>query len=262
MRVVRFTPQPDAGLGNDPLFGILEDDDQITIISGDPIYHGIQKTAAKVELTKVRLLAPVIPRSKIVCVGKNYADHAAEMGSEVPAEPIIFLKPNTSVIGPGDTIVWPAMAPTIDYEAELAIVIGRVCKEVPKERVKDVIFGYTMANDITTRELQKRDGQWTRAKSFDTFCPLGPWIETEFIPGTQRISLTVNGETKQDASISQMIFGIEDIVAFVTQVMTLLPGDVIITGTPAGIGPLPEKSTVTVSIAGLGELTNKVSARP
>ena len=262
MRVVRFTPQPDAGLGSDPLFGILEDDDQITIISGDPIYHGIQKTAAKIELNKVRLLAPVIPRSKIVCVGKNYADHAAEMGSEVPAEPIIFLKPNTSVIGPGDTIVWPAMAPTIDYEAELAIVIGRVCKEVPKERVKDVIFGYTMANDVTTRELQKRDGQWTRAKSFDTFCPLGPWIETEFVPGTQRISLTVNGEVKQDATISQMIFGIEDIVHFVTQVMTLLPGDVIITGTPAGIGPLPEKSTVTVAIEGLGELTNKVSARP
>ena len=262
MRVVRFTPQPDAGLGSDPLFGILEDDDQITIISGDPIYHGIQKTAAKIELTKVRLLAPVIPRSKIVCVGKNYADHAAEMGSEVPAEPIIFLKPNTSVIGPGDTIVWPAMAPTIDYEAELAIVIGRVCKEVPKERVKDVIFGYTMANDVTTRELQKRDGQWTRAKSFDTFCPLGPWIETEFVPGTQRISLTVNGEVKQDATISQMIFGIEEIIAFVTQVMTLLPGDVIITGTPAGIGPLPEKSSVTVAIEGLGELTNKVSARP
>ena len=262
MRVVRFTPQPDAGLGTDPLFGILEEDDQITIISGDPIYHGIQKTAAKIELTKVRLLAPVIPRSKIVCVGKNYADHAAEMGSEVPAEPIIFLKPNTSVIGPGDTIVWPAMAPTIDYEAELAIVIGRVCKEVPKERVKDVIFGYTMANDVTTRELQKRDGQWTRAKSFDTFCPLGPWIETEFVPGTQRISLTVNGEVKQDATISQMMFGIEEIVAFVTQVMTLLPGDVIITGTPAGIGPLPEKSTGTVSIEGLGELTNKVSARP
>jgi len=262
MRVVRFTPQPDAGLGSDPLFGILEDDDQITIISGDPIYHGIQKTAAKIELAKVRLLAPVIPRSKIVCVGKNYADHAAEMGSEVPAEPIIFLKPNTSVIGPGDTIVWPAMAPTIDYEAELAIVIGRVCKEVPKERVKDVIFGYTMANDVTTRELQKRDGQWTRAKSFDTFCPLGPWIETEFVPGTQRISLTVNGEVKQDASISQMIFSVEEIVAFVTQVMTLLPGDVIITGTPAGIGPLPEKSSVTVAIEGLGELTNKVSVRP
>jgi 2-keto-4-pentenoate hydratase/2-oxohepta-3-ene-1,7-dioic acid hydratase in catechol pathway len=262
MRVVRFTPQPDAGLGTDPLFGILEDDNQISIISGDPIYHGIQKTAAKVELTKVRLLAPVIPRSKIVCVGKNYADHAAEMGGVVPDEPIIFLKPNTAVIGPGDTIVWPAMAPSIDYEAELAIVIGRVCKEVPRERVKDVIFGYTMANDITCRELQKRDGQWTRAKSFDTFCPIGPWIETEFVPGTQRITTTLNGEIKQDASIADMIFKVEDIIHFVTQVMTLLPGDVIITGTPAGIGPMPEKSTVAISIEGLGQLTNKVSAHP
>ena len=262
MRVVRFTPQPDAGLGTDPLFGILEEDNQISIISGDPIYHGIQKTAAKVDLTKVRLLAPVIPRSKIVAVGKNYADHAAEMGGVVPDEPIIFLKPNTSVIGPGDTIVWPAMAPTIDYEAELAIVIGRVCKEVPRERVKDVIFGYTLANDVTSRELQKRDGQWMRAKSFDTFCPLGPWIETEFVPSTQRITTTLNGEIKQDAKLSDMIFKVEDIIYFVTQVMTLLPGDVIITGTPAGIGPMPEKSTIAISIEGLGQLTNKVSARP
>jgi len=148
------------------------------------------------------------------------------------------------------------------WRIELAIVIGRVCKEVPKERVKDVIFGYTIANDVTSRELQKRDGQWMRAKSFDTFCPIGPWIETEFVPGTQRISLTVNGETKQDASISQMIFSVEEIVHFVTQVMTLLPGDVIITGTPAGIGPLPEKATVAISIEGLGQLTNRVSARP
>ncbi len=261
MRVVRFSPQPDAGLGTDPLFGILEDDNQISIISGDPIYHGIQKTAAKVELTKVRLLAPVIPRSKIVAVGKNYADHAAEMGGVVPDEPIIFLKPNTAVIGPGDTIVWPSIAPTIDYEAELAIVIGRVCKEVPKERVNDVIFGYTIANDVTCREIQKKDGQWMRAKSFDTFCPLGPWIETEFVPGNQRITTTLNGETKQDAHLSDMIFKVADIVHFVTQVMTLLPGDVIITGTPAGIGPMPEKSTVAISIDGLGQLTNKVSAR-
>ena len=164
MRVVRFSPQPDAGLGTDPLFGILEDDSQISIITGDPIYHGIQKSAAKIELNKVRLLAPVIPRSKIVAVGKNYADHAKEMGGDVPSEPIIFLKPNTSVIGPSDTIVWPAIAPTIDYEAELAIVIGRICKEVPKERVNDVIFGYTLANDVTCREIQRQDGQWMRAK--------------------------------------------------------------------------------------------------
>ena len=262
MRVVRFSPLPEAGLGNDPLYGILEEDNSITVITGDPIYQGIQKTAAKLELTKVRLLAPVIPRSKIVAVGKNYADHAAEMGGVVPEEPIIFIKPNTTIAGPGDTIVWPAMAPSIDYEAELAIVIGRLCKDVPVEKVNDVIFGYTMANDVTCRELQKKDGQWTRAKGFDTFCPLGPWIETEFVPGTQRITTTLNGEIKQDASLSDMIFKVPEIINFVSSVMTLLPGDVIITGTPAGIGPMPERSVVAVSIEGLGQLTNKVSARP
>jgi 2-keto-4-pentenoate hydratase/2-oxohepta-3-ene-1,7-dioic acid hydratase in catechol pathway len=262
MRVVRFSPLPDAGLGTDPLYGILEEDNQISVITGDPIYQGIQKTAAKLPLTQVRLLAPVIPRSKIVCIGKNYADHAAEMGGVVPDEPIIFIKPNTTVIGPSDTIVWPEMAPTIDYEGELAIVIGRVCKEVPVERANDVIFGYTMANDVTSRELQKRDGQWTRAKGFDTFCPLGPWIETDFVPGNQRITTTVNGEIKQDGLLSQMIFKVPEIINFVTSVMTLLPGDVIITGTPAGIGPMPEKSSVAISIEGLGQLTNKVSARP
>ena len=262
MRVVRFSPLPEAGLGSDPLYGILEEDNTITVITGDPIYQGIQKTAAKLELTKARLLAPVIPRSKIVAIGKNYADHAAEMGGVVPEEPIIFIKPNTTVIGPGDTIVWPEMAPSIDYEAELAIVIGRICKDVPKEKVNDVIFGYTMANDVTARELQKKDGQWIRAKGFDTFCPLGPWIETDFIPGTQRITTTLNGEVKQDATLAEMIFKVPEIINFVSSVMTLLPGDVIITGTPAGIGPMPERSVVAVSIEGLGQLTNKVSARP
>jgi 2-keto-4-pentenoate hydratase/2-oxohepta-3-ene-1,7-dioic acid hydratase in catechol pathway len=184
------------------------------------------------------------------------------MGSEVPKEPIIFLKPNTSVIGPGDTIVWPAMAPTIDYEAELAVVIGRVCKDVPKERVNEVIYGYTLANDITCRELQKSDGQWARAKGFDTFCPIGPWIETDFVPGTQRIFSKVNDELRQDATLDQMIFSVADIVVFVSQIMTLLPGDVIITGTPAGIGPLIERGNVVVGIDGLGQLTNKVSAKP
>jgi 2-keto-4-pentenoate hydratase/2-oxohepta-3-ene-1,7-dioic acid hydratase in catechol pathway len=262
MRVVRFSPLPEAGLGNDPLYGILEEDNTITVITGDPIYQGIQKTAARLELTKARLLAPVIPRSKIVAIGKNYADHAAEMGGVVPEEPIIFIKPNTTVVGPGDTIVWPEMAPSIDYEAELAIVIGRICKDVPKEKVNDVIFGYTLANDVTCRELQKKDGQWTRAKGFDTFCPLGPWIETDFVPGTQRITTTLNGEVKQDATLADMIFKVPDIINFVSSVMTLLPGDVIITGTPAGIGPMPERSVVAVAIEGLGQLTNKVSARP
>jgi 2-keto-4-pentenoate hydratase/2-oxohepta-3-ene-1,7-dioic acid hydratase in catechol pathway len=183
------------------------------------------------------------------------------MGGVVPDEPIIFIKPNTSVIGPNDTIVWPGMAGQLDHEAELAIVIGRICKDVPKERVSDVIFGYTIANDVTARDLQKKDGQWTRAKGFDTFCPLGPWIDTDFIPGTQRITATLDNEVKQDGKLSQMIFDVPTIVEFVSQVMTLLPGDVIITGTPAGIGPMPEKSTITIAIDGLGELTNKVSSR-
>ena len=258
MRIVRFSPRPDSGLGTDPLFGVLEDDATITVITGDPIYSGIQKTAATVSVSKVRLLAPVIPRSKVVCIGKNYADHAAEMGGVVPDEPIIFLKPNTSVIGPNDTIVWPEMSERVDHESELAIVIGRLCKDVPIERVNDVIFGYTIANDVTARDLQKKDGQWTRAKSFDTFCPVGPWIDTDFIPGTQKITATVNGEIKQSAQLSDMIFKVPEIINFVSRVMTLLPGDIILTGTPAGIGPMVAGADATMAIEGLGELTNKV----
>jgi 2-keto-4-pentenoate hydratase/2-oxohepta-3-ene-1,7-dioic acid hydratase in catechol pathway len=180
------------------------------------------------------------------------------MGGVVPDEPIIFLKPNTSVIGPNDTIVWPEMSERIDHESELAIVIGRLCKDVPIERVSDVIFGYTIANDVTARDLQKKDGQWTRAKSFDTFCPLGPWIDTDFIPGTQKITATVNGEVKQSATLSDMIFKVPEIINFVSRVMTLLPGDIILTGTPAGIGPMVAGADATMAIEGLGELTNKV----
>ena len=261
MRIVRFSPNANAGLGNDPLFGVLNDEDQILVLRGDPIYSGIVPTESKVALADVRLLAPVIPRSKVVCVGKNYADHAAEMGSDVPKEPVIFLKPNTSVIGPNDTIVWPEMSERIDHEAELAIVIGRICKDVPKERVNDVIFGYTIANDVTARDLQKKDGQWTRAKSFDTFCPIGPWVDTDFIPGTQKITATIAGEVKQSAQISDMIFDVPTIINFVSRVMTLLPGDIILTGTPAGIGPMVAGEKATMAIEGLGELTNKLSAR-
>lgn len=261
MRIVRFSPalaDPALDLGKDPLFGILGDG-SIAVITGDPLYSGVKPNGQVVPLSQVRLLAPVLPRSKVVCIGKNYADHAKEMGGEVPEEPIIFLKPNTSVIGPDDTIVWPGMSDRVDFEGELAIVIGRICKDVPKERAHDVIFGYTIGNDVTARDLQKKDGQWTRAKGFDTFCPLGPWIETDFIPGDQKITTTLNGEVKQSARLSDMINNVPGIIHFVTQVMTLLPGDVILTGTPAGIGPMPERASVTVSIEGLGELTNKVS---
>jgi 2-keto-4-pentenoate hydratase/2-oxohepta-3-ene-1,7-dioic acid hydratase in catechol pathway len=264
MRIVRFSPvtaDPTLKLGKDPLFGLLNADDTIAVIVGDPLYQGVSVVGNTVPLSQVRLLAPVLPRSKVVCIGKNYADHAKEMGGEVPAQPVIFLKPNTSVIGPDETIVWPAMSDRVDHEAELAIVIGRICKDVPKDRVNDVIFGYTLGNDVTARNLQKIDGQWTRAKSFDTFCPLGPWIDTDFAPGNQAITATLNGEVKQSAHLSDMIFDIPTIINFVSQVMTLLPGDVILTGTPAGIGPMPEKATITVAIEGLGELTNKVSTR-
>ena len=261
MRIVRFSAPAELGVGADPLFGILNDQDSILVLRGDPIYSGIVPQDKTLKLSDVKLLAPVIPRSKVVCIGKNYADHAAEMGSVVPTEPIIFIKPNTSVIGPNETIVWPNMSERVDHEVELAIVIGRICKEVPAAKAKDVIYGYTIANDVTARDLQKKDGQWSRAKGFDTFCPLGPWIETEFIPKDQKITATLNGEVKQSSVLSEMIFKIPQIIEFVTNVMTLLPGDVILTGTPAGIGPMPAGASISVAIEGLGTLTNKVSPR-
>ena len=261
MRIIRFSAPEKLGVGTDPLFGVLNDQDAILVLRGDPIYSGIVPAEKSLKLSDVKLLAPVIPRSKVVCIGKNYADHATEMDSEVPSEPIIFIKPNTSVIGPNELIIWPRMSERVDYEAELAIVIGRICKEVPASKAKDVIYGYTLANDVTARDLQKKDGQWSRAKGFDTFCPLGPWIETEFIPGDQKITSTLNGEVKQSSMLSEMIFKVPQIVEFVTNVMTLLPGDVILTGTPAGIGPMPSGASITVAIDGLGALTNKVSSR-
>jgi 2-keto-4-pentenoate hydratase/2-oxohepta-3-ene-1,7-dioic acid hydratase in catechol pathway len=261
MRIVRFSPNASAGLGTEPLFGVLNDQDQILVLRGDPLYSGIVPTESKVALSDVRLLAPVIPRSKVVCVGKNYADHAAEMGSQVPKEPVIFLKPNTSVIGPNDTIQWPRMSERVDFEGELAIVISRICKEVPAAKFADVIFGYTIANDVTARDLQKVDGQWNRAKGFDTFCPLGPWIETEFKPASQKIITMLNGEVKQSEPLSSMTFKIPQIIEFISSVMTLLPGDVILTGTPAGIGPMPAGAEVIVTIEGIGSLSNKVSPR-
>jgi len=261
VRIVRFSAPAELGVGADPLFGVLNDQNSILVLRGDPIYSGIVPQDKTLKLSDVKLLAPVIPRSKVVCIGKNYADHAAEMDSVVPAEPIIFIKPNTSVIGPNETIVWPKMSERVDHEVELAIVIGRICKEVPAAKAKDVIYGYTIANDVTARDLQKKDGQWSRAKGFDTFCPLGPWIETEFIPGDQKITATLNGEVKQSSVLSEMIFKIPQIIEFVTNVMTLLPGDVILTGTPAGIGPMPAGASISVAIEGLGILTNKVSPR-
>ena len=259
MRIARFSPAKEISVS--PLYGVIDENQMISVLVGDPIYAPITFTGEKLNLADVKLLAPVIPRSKVVCIGKNYADHAAEMNSEVPKEPVLFIKPNTAVIGPDDAVIWPAMSERVDHEVELAIVIGKVCKDVKKENAKDVIFGYTIANDVTARDLQKIDGQWSRAKGFDTFCPLGPWIETEFEPGSQQIKTTLDGEIKQSDVLTSMTFKIPEIVEFISSVMTLLPGDVILTGTPAGIGPMPPGAEVVITIEGIGSLSNKVSPR-
>jgi len=239
-------------------YGIIDGGD-IVVLSGDPMFAGFETTGERVPLADAVLLAPVIPRSKVVCVGKNYHDHAAEMGGEAPAEPLLFLKPNTSVIGPGDVIVRPRQSQRTDFEGELAIVIGRVAKDVPAERAAEYVFGYTVANDVTARDLQRSDGQWSRAKGFDTFCPLGPVIETEFdLDGGARVVSRVNGEVRQDGPISDMIHSVADIIAYASAAFTLLPGDVILTGTPAGIGPFDAGDTVEVEISGIGVLRNTV----
>jgi len=245
----------------------LDDNDDITEesivapIEGHPFVE-IRPEGSVLKLADVRLLAPVLP-SKVVCVGKNYREHAAEMGGEAPEEPLLFLKPSTSVIGSGDPIDLPWQSEQVEHEGELAVVIGRMCKDVPVDRVNDVIFGYTIANDVTARDLQKSDGQWTRAKGFDTFCPIGPWIQTELNPADADITVTVNGEQRQHSGIDAMVHDVPALVAYVSSCMTLLPGDVILTGTPAGVGPLVAGDSVSVGITGIGTLTNPVrSAAP
>jgi 2-keto-4-pentenoate hydratase/2-oxohepta-3-ene-1,7-dioic acid hydratase in catechol pathway len=205
-----------------------------------------------------QLLPPTTP-TKIVAVGRNYAEHARELGNEAPPEPIIFLKPPTSLLAPGATIVRPPISNRVDYEGELAIVIGREARNIPRERWREVVRGFTCANDVTARDLQKKDVQFTRGKSFDTFCPIGPCIETELDPSKLRIQTRVNGEIKQNSSTEQMIFKCDFLIEFITQVMTLLPGDVILTGTPAGVGPLASGDVVEVEIEGIGTLKNVVS---
>jgi len=250
VRVVRFSH-------NDAIrFGIV-DETELVVLAGDPLFAGFETTGERVSLGEVALLAPVIPRSKIVCVGKNYRDHAAEMGGEAPEAPLLFLKPNTAVIGPGDAIVRPPQSERTDFEGELAVVIGRVAKNVPASAALDYVFGYTIGNDVTARDLQKSDGQWARAKGFDTFCPLGPAIETEFdLDAGARIVTRVDGEVRQDGPISDMVHSVPDIIAYASAAFTLLPGDVILTGTPAGIGPFEAGQTVEVEITGLGTLRN------
>ncbi len=266
MRIARYVPTGSP----DPAFGIVElaEDagnfpDTVATITGDPLAGPVNYTGERLPLAQVRLLAPVIPRSKVVAVGKNYAAHAAEMGSEVPSAPILFLKPNTSVIGPDEAIIKPFEISELSYEAELAVVIGRICRRVPLERVPEVIFGYTCANDVTARDVQRAEQQWTRAKGWDTFCPLGPWIVTHLsVDEAQNVRVVsrVDGELRQDGNTNQMLWSIPELVSYVSNFTTLLPGDVILTGTPAGVGELRPLQHVTVGIDSIGELHNVVVA--
>jgi len=263
MRIARFSA------GGDPQFGVVElaedggqHPDTVSVLTGDPIAMPVQLTGERRELESVRLLAPVIPRSKVVGVGRNFAAHAAELGNEVPDTPLTFYKPNTSVIGPGELIIYPDASNEVSFEGELAVVIGRICRSVPIERVPDVIFGYTVANDVTARDLQKRDGQWARAKGYDTFCPLGPWITTHQTldeVSDLRIRTTLDGEERQNGSTNLMVFSVPELVEYISSYTTLLPGDVILTGTPAGVGEMLPGQEVSIEIEGIGTLTNTVA---
>lgn len=262
MRIARFS----SG-GSDPRYGVVDGPvggEEILVVSGDPLFTPLNPTGERVPLEDARLLAPVIPRSKVLGIGRNYAAHAEELGNEVPSEPLVFTVPNTSVAGPGDPLQIPAwVGEELHFEGELAIVIRRLCKDVPRSRVPEVVFGYTIANDITARNLQGPDQQWWRAKGADGFTPLGPWIETEFDPSdarivTRRVTPGAGGEESevvQDGRTSLMVHDVAAIVAHVSQAMTLLPGDVIMTGTPAGVGPVRAGQRIDVEIEGLGILS-------
>lgn len=251
MKVARFSS------GTGARYGII-DGDEIVVLTGDPMFNGFETTDERLPLSEIKIIAPVIPRSKVVAIGRNYAEHAKELGNETPTEPMMFLKPNTSVVGPGDAIMLPPQSEHVSFEGELAVVIGSIAKNVAEADADSVIFGYTIANDVTARDLQKKDGQWSRAKGFDTFCPLGPVIETEFEVASQSIRSTVNGDLKQDGSVDQMVHSVASLVAYASSVFTLLPGDLILTGTPAGVGPIVHGDTVEITIEGIGTLSNPV----
>ncbi len=252
MRFIRYRTGNDA-----PRYGWVFED-RVGPIEGEP-FGEFRRLEAEIPLHMVRLLAPVIP-GKIICVGRNYAEHAREQGFEPPEVPILFMKPPSSVIGPGETILLPPQSKQVEHEGELAVVIGRRGRWIAAEEALKYVFGYTVANDVTARDLQRRDGQWTRGKGFDTFCPLGPWIETELNPADVLVQTRVNGEMRQMASSREMMFSVEQLIAFISSVMTLEMGDVILTGTPPGIGPLQAGDVVEVSVEGIGSLRNPVAA--
>ncbi|MBE2238916.1 MAG: fumarylacetoacetate hydrolase family protein [Caldilineaceae bacterium] len=275
MRIVRYSKSSSMEedflpFGADDLYasagwGLLVDDLVYPLlrapyldVGADGVYAP-EVLARPYKLVDVRLLAPVAP-SKLVCVGRNYAEHAAELGNEVPSEPMIFLKPPTAVIGPGEAVVYPSISERVDHEGELGVVIGRRCRNVSEADAPHFVFGYTLANDVTARDLQKKDGQWTRGKGFDTFAPVGPWVDTTFDPTDRVLRCLVNGELRQQSTTALMVHSIPRIIAHVARFMTLEPGDLILTGTPSGIGPVKPGDIMTVAIDGLGSLDNPVVA--
>jgi 2-keto-4-pentenoate hydratase/2-oxohepta-3-ene-1,7-dioic acid hydratase in catechol pathway len=253
MRIVRYSHDGQMS------FGVLEGE-TIAAITPHP-FAPFEYSGERLAPDEVRLLAPVLP-TKVVAVGKNYADHAKEMGDDVPEEPIIFLKPSTSVVGPGDPIIYPAGVDRVDFEGELAVIVGKMARRLDEANALQVVLGFTCANDVTARNLQASDGQWTRAKGFDTFCPLGPWIETDLDSSDLAVRTLVNDEQRQSSLTSMLVTSVARRFAFISGVMTLLPGDVILTGTPAGIGALSPGDRVEVEIEGIGVLTNRVVAEP
>lgn len=253
MRIARIS------IDDEPRYAVAEPGDnprRLMVIEGDPLFGKIQPTKTLVPIAEAQFLAPVIPRSKVVGVGRNYRDHAAELGNEVPSEPLLFLKPNTSVIGPEDPVVMPEFSEDVHYEGELAVVIRAMCKDVPEDRVPDVIAGYTCANDVTARDAQRSDDTFARAKGFDGSCPLGPFLVTDLDPSDVTLTTRVDGTVVQEASTQDMVFPIAKLVSYISSIFSLLPGDVILTGTPAGVGPVQPGQSVSVTIDGIGTLTN------
>jgi len=252
MRIVRYQIGSDA-----PRYGWVHED-QLGEIEGDP-FGNYMRREATMSVSGVKLLSPVVP-SKILCVGRNYVEHAKELGNVVPKIPLIFMKPPSAVIGPGEAILLPHQSKQVEYEGELVAVIGKRGRNVTAEQAKQFILGYTVGNDVTARDLQKSDELWTRAKGFDTFCPFGPWIDTDFDISDAVISTRVNDEPRQMGSTQDMTFGVATLIAYVSSIMTLMPGDLLFTGTPSGVGTLKEGDEVVVEIEGLGMLRNVVKA--
>jgi len=255
MRIVRYQLLEEFSKQEAPEYGWIYEN-KIGPIEGN-IFGEYQREEAIIPLEKVHLFHPVVP-GKIVCIGRNYAAHAAEHQAEVPEYPLIFLKPPTSVIGPGDAIILPPQSNKVEHEAELAVVIGKRGRWLQLEEAMSIVFGYTIANDVTARDLQYKDGQWTRGKGFDTFCPLGPWIDTEFDPSDSMLTSHVNEELRQMAPTRDMVFSIPELIVYITSIMTLVPGDLILTGTPSGVGALTAGDEVAIRIERLGELRNPV----